>query len=85
MTDNAWDINRGRPIKCLDFKRAKTVKEKQGDNAQTIRQQIIALLNDQDMNARELSQAIGIREKEVFEHLPFIARSVAARKKRLDF
>jgi len=53
------------------------------DQMETIRQQIIALLIDKEMNARELSQTMGIREKEVYEHLPHIARSVAAQKKKL--
>ena len=50
---------------------------------ETIRQQIIALLTSKEMDARELSQTTGVREKEVYEHLPHIARSVAAQKKRL--
>ncbi|MCG6917137.1 MAG: transcriptional regulator [Deltaproteobacteria bacterium] len=50
---------------------------------ETIRQQMISLLVDKEMDARELSQAMGIREKEVYEHLPHIARSVAAQKKQL--
>ena len=44
---------------------------------------MIALLSDRDMGARELSQTMGIREKEVYEHLSHIARSVAAQGKRL--
>jgi len=50
---------------------------------QTIRQQIIALLSKKEMGARELSQALGIREKEVYEHLSHIARSAAAQGKKL--
>ena len=50
---------------------------------ETIRQQIIMLLTEKEMSARELSQAIGIREKEVYEHLPHIARSVAVQKQKL--
>jgi predicted Zn-ribbon and HTH transcriptional regulator len=50
---------------------------------QTIRQQMIVLLMEEDLSARELSQAMGIREKEVYEHLPFIARSVAGQIKKL--
>jgi DNA-directed RNA polymerase specialized sigma subunit len=41
----------------------------------TKRKQIIDLLSKKEMDARELSQAVGIREKEVYEHLPHIARS----------
>ena len=50
---------------------------------QTIRQQLIELLINAEMSARELSQAVGVREKEVYEHLFHIGRSVTARKKRL--
>ena len=50
---------------------------------QTIRQQMITLLSEREMGARELSQAMGIREKDVYEHLSHIARSAAAQRKRL--
>ncbi len=50
---------------------------------ETIRQRIMTLLIDKEMDARELSQTMGIREKEVYEHLPHIARSVAAQRKKL--
>jgi len=53
------------------------------DNVKTTRQQMIALLSENDMSARELSQAIGIREKEVYEHLPHIARSAVAQRKKV--
>ena len=49
----------------------------------TIRQQIIELLSDEQMDARELSRAVGIKEKEVYEHLTHIARSVAAKGSKL--
>ena len=49
---------------------------------QTIRQQIIELLSNKEMGGRELSQSVGIREKEVYEHLSHIARSVNARRKK---
>lgn len=47
----------------------------------TIRQTIISLLQGQDLSAREISQIVGIREKEVYDHLPHIARSVAGKEK----
>jgi len=50
---------------------------------ETIRQRIMTLLIDKEMDARELSQIMGIREKEVYEHLPHIARSLAAQRKKL--
>ena len=35
------------------------------------------------MSAIEISQALSIREKEVYEHLPHVGRSVAAQGKNL--
>ncbi len=49
----------------------------------TIRKQMIELLDNKEMSAREISQTIGIREKEVYEHLSHIARSVNAQRKKL--
>lgn len=48
----------------------------------TIRQHIIELFSTGEMNAIELSQDLGIGEKEVYGHLPHIARSVEAQGKR---
>jgi hypothetical protein len=52
-------------------------------HSQTIRQKIFLLLDEKEMTAREISQAIGIREKEVYEHLPHIALSAIAQKRKL--
>ena len=49
----------------------------------TIRQQIIELLTDEEMDARDLSREVGIKEKEVYDHLTHIARSLAARGQNL--
>jgi predicted Zn-ribbon and HTH transcriptional regulator len=49
----------------------------------TIRQQIISLLSDAEMSAREISGQVGITEKEVTEHLAHIARSVASQNKKV--
>jgi hypothetical protein len=46
--------------------------------AQTLRRQITALLHDQEMDARDLSRELGLKEKEVYEHLAHVERSVAA-------
>jgi len=54
-----------------------------GSRSQTIRQKIFLLLNDKEMTAREISQTIGIREREVYEHLPHIALSALAQKRKL--
>ena len=50
---------------------------------QTIRQEIINLLSRYEMDVGELSQELGIQEKEVYDHLPHVARSVKAEKKKL--
>ena len=50
---------------------------------QTIRKQMVILLTQKEMSARELSQTIGIQEKEVYDHLSCIARSVSAQRKKL--
>ena len=54
-----------------------------GEHVQTKRQEMIDILCEGEMSARDLSQALGIREKEVYEHLPHIARSLIPQKKRL--
>jgi len=54
-------------------------------NAKTTRQQMIVLLSESEMSARDISQAMRIREKEVYEHLPHIARSLEAQKKKGDY
>jgi len=40
-------------------------------------------LSEGPMNAIEISQYLGIREKLVYEHLPHVARSVLAQGKQL--
>jgi len=50
----------------------------------TIRQEIISLLNEEELNALEISQALSIREKEVYEHLAHIKRSLTSHGKRLS-
>jgi predicted Zn-ribbon and HTH transcriptional regulator len=48
----------------------------------TIRQRIISLLSEQEMDARDLSQELGLKEKEIYEHLVHVERSVAAAQGR---
>lgn len=50
----------------------------------TVRQEIIRLLEEKERDARELSQLVGIKEKQVYEHLAHIARSMKARQKKLS-
>ncbi len=57
----------------IGSKNQKSLKE----HLQTLRQQIIDLLQEQELTAREISQELGIREKEVYEHLGHIGRSAS--------
>jgi hypothetical protein len=41
------------------------------------------LLTEEELGARDLSHILRIREKEVYDHLDHIDRSVASQKKRL--
>lgn len=50
---------------------------------QTIRRQMSMLLKEMELSAKDLSQRLKIREKEVFEHLVHLKRSMAAQKKEL--
>jgi predicted Zn-ribbon and HTH transcriptional regulator len=49
----------------------------------TIRQQIITLLTEEELSARDISQLVSIREKEVCLHLDHINRSVSSQGKVL--
>jgi len=49
----------------------------------TTRQQMIDILSKDEMSTKEVSKALGIREKEVCDHLSHIARSLIARGKKL--
>jgi predicted Zn-ribbon and HTH transcriptional regulator len=50
----------------------------------TPRQRIIELLSQAELDARELSQALGIPEKEVYAHLAHVALSVKRRRQKLE-
>jgi predicted Zn-ribbon and HTH transcriptional regulator len=49
----------------------------------TLRQQIMAALNDEVLTARDLSQMIRISEKEVLSHLSYVAKSIHPPKRFL--
>jgi transcriptional regulator len=49
----------------------------------TIRQQMVDLLSEEEMTDRDLSQALGIPEKDVYVHLSHIARTLAAKGKKI--
>jgi len=50
---------------------------------QTIRKEMMALLEESALDARALSSALGLREKEVYPHLAHIQRSLKPQKKML--
>ena len=50
----------------------------------TIRQDMMTLLASEALSTRELAQAVGIREKEIVDHMGHIARSVAASGRQLS-
>jgi transcriptional regulator len=49
----------------------------------TKRKEIIQILSNKEMDAGEISSAVGIGEKEVYTHLNHIARSVKHQRKKL--
>jgi predicted Zn-ribbon and HTH transcriptional regulator len=55
------------------------------ERKQTIRQEIIDELENNAMTVREISQSIGILEKDVYHHLTFIEKTVKHQKKRIRF
>lgn len=50
---------------------------------ETLRQEIIARLKERALSAKEISGAVGVREKEVYEHLDHIKKSLERGKSRL--
>ena len=57
--------------------------EKDKETMPTIRQQIIEILKTGEQNARQISQDLGIKEKEVYSHLPHISKSLSKHGKKL--
>lgn len=49
----------------------------------TLRQKMIGLLREEELDAHDLSRILSIREKEVYEHLPHIAKTLEAAGERL--
>ncbi len=48
----------------------------------TLRRRILQMLREQEMDARRLSRALGIREAEVLAHLEHVARTAAGTGER---
>jgi hypothetical protein len=53
------------------------------ERTQTIRQKIINHLESGPMTIRDISQSVGIMEKDVVHHLEFIDKTVRTQKKRI--
>lgn len=49
----------------------------------SIRQQIMAILREEEMNAMEISQTVGVGEKEVAFHLEHIIRTLDKKGEKL--
>jgi len=49
----------------------------------TDRQQIIDLLTQEELDIRQLSQTLRLKEKEICQHLPHIAKSLSAQRKKI--
>jgi transcriptional regulator len=54
------------------------------EKPKTIRQEIARALEQESMDLREISQRFRLREKEVLDHLPHIAKSVHPKKLRME-
>lgn len=55
-----------------------------GSGRQTMRQQMVNLLSVHEYTALELSAALRIRQKEVYDHLAHVRRSVASQTRRFE-
>ena len=53
------------------------------ERTQTIRQEIISCLEHSPLTVRDLSQTVGIMEKDVCHHLEFIEKTVRSQRKKL--
>lgn len=53
------------------------------ERTETVRQEIISHLEKGAMTVRDISQAVGVMEKDVYHHLPFIEKSAKQKNRRL--
>ena len=49
----------------------------------SLRQEIIRLLREREMSARELSQILSLRERDVYDHMDHIRKSIKASGEKL--
>jgi len=54
--------------------------QESAEGGQTVRRRIIDAVTGSMLTAKDISKAVGIREKEVLEHLPHILRTVNSSK-----
>lgn len=53
------------------------------ERGETIRQEIIALLDGRSLSAREISSEVGIAIREVYEHLAHVRKTVSRTEQKL--
>ena len=53
------------------------------ERKQTIRQEIISRLEKDPLTVRDISQSVGIMEKDVYHHLVFIEKTIRQQKRRI--
>ncbi|MFH1091749.1 MAG: ArsR family transcriptional regulator [Pseudomonadota bacterium] len=53
------------------------------ERSQTARRHILELLSEKEMTARQLSQIMGLKEKEIYAHLPHVAKTASALGRKL--
>ncbi|MBI5186597.1 MAG: transcriptional regulator [Nitrospinae bacterium] len=53
------------------------------ERQETVRKDIIARLEERTLSAKEISGAVGVREREVYEHLEHIKKSLERGESRL--
>ena len=54
------------------------------ERTQTIRQEIIAFLKAGPLTIRDISQSVGVMEKDVFHHLEFIEKTIGTQNKKIQ-
>lgn len=57
--------------------------EKQSFQSQTIRQAIVEFLKESPASVREISKVLSIREKEIYDHLAHVDRSLTSKGTKL--
>ena len=53
------------------------------ERKQTLRQEIVSALKNGPMTVRDISQSVGLPEKDVYHHLAFIEKTLKHQKKKI--